>query len=171
MGLWDSCPDGSLWVPFPSFWIFFICYIIYLDLRRLRSMSRPQHNGAWVSPKLLKTDIAIIWTSIFLYSAIITTLTPIQKRMYSLKKTQTTYVKLNICIKHIEVASFRAQLEQNKVFLWYISSYMYHIFHHIFSHQCHIKTELQKNTLGIEWNIIPDHFQDSYTLPLNFLLI
>lgn len=30
-----------------------------------------------------------------------------------------------------------------------------------------MKTELQNNAIGSQWNIIQDQFQDSYTLPLN----
>lgn len=56
MGLKDSCADGSLWVLFLSFWIFIIGYIIYLCLRGLRSLSRPQHHAACISPKLFNTD-------------------------------------------------------------------------------------------------------------------
>jgi len=50
-----------------------------------------------VSPKLLKTDIATTRTFTFMYSVIISTLTPIQKRMYIQGKKK----KINVCLtKH-----------------------------------------------------------------------
>lgn len=127
MGLWDSCLDGSLWVLFPSFCIFIICYIIYLGLTRLRSMSRPQHHGAWVSPKLLKTDIATTWTSNFMYSAVISIMTPIQEKMYRQKKNPN-----NVCLtKYLYIAHWSGKFNSITGAKQGVS--VNHVFHYTFN--------------------------------------